>query len=173
MLFHFLSVLVVNVQIRRVLFYELNQPVLLTWYQLFQISALFRHPLKTWGNLFFFDIFKTNRNRKVALNKLLCYALRSWVPFIHFKKCGKYSWKSVFDHFVEFALTGLIFLVSTEFYGKDQRKPKGTLRQIWKSPYMFVFISKQYPGNSTFLILRILQLFTLEVCIFLKKWLIF
>ena len=134
---------------------------------LFQISALFRHPLKTWGNLFFFDIFKTNRNRKVALNELLCYALRSWVPFIHFKKCGKYSWKSVFDHFVELALTGLIFLVSTEFYGKDQRKPKGTLRQIWKSPYMFVFISKQYPENFALLILRILQLFTLEVCKFL------
>ena len=33
---------------------------------------------------------------------------------------------------------------------------KGTLMQIWKSLYMFVFIWKQYPESSAFLILRIL-----------------
>ena len=43
---------------------------------------------------------------------------------------------------------------------------KGTLMQIWKSRYMFVFISKQYPE---FLILRILELFVREICKFLKK----
>ena len=32
---------------------------------------------------------------------------------------------------------------------------KGTLMQIWKSPYMLVFIWNQYPENITFLILRI------------------
>ena len=36
---------------------------------------------------------------------------------------------------------------------------KDTLMQIWKSPYMFVFIWKQYPANFAFLILRILELF--------------
>ena len=41
--------------------------------------------------------------------------------------------------------------------------------QIWKSPYMFVFISKQYPKNFAFLILRILELFAYEICKFLKK----
>ena len=41
--------------------------------------------------------------------------------------------------------------------------------QIWKSPYMFVFISKQYPENLAFLILRILALFSREVRAFLKK----
>ena len=34
--------------------------------------------------------------------------------------------------------------------------------QIWKSPYMFVFIQKQYPENFAFLILRILKLFARE-----------
>ena len=41
------------------------------------------------------------------------------------------------------------------------------LMQIWKSPYMFMFISKQYPENFTFLILRILELFAGEVRKFL------
>ena len=40
--------------------------------------------------------------------------------------------------------------------------------QIWKSPYMFVFILKQYPENFTVLILRILELFNREFCKFLK-----
>ena len=44
-----------------------------------------------------------------------------------------------------------------------------TLMQISKSPYMFVFIWKQYPKKFTFLILRILDLFAREVCKFLKK----
>ena len=41
--------------------------------------------------------------------------------------------------------------------------------QIWKSPYMFVFFQKQYLENFAFLILRILELFSREVCKFLKK----
>ena len=41
--------------------------------------------------------------------------------------------------------------------------------QIWKSRYLFAFIQKQYAENLTFLILRILELFTREVCDFLKK----
>ena len=42
--------------------------------------------------------------------------------------------------------------------------------QIWKSPYVFVFIEKQYPENFAFLILRILELFTGKACEFLKRW---
>ena len=38
---------------------------------------------------------------------------------------------------------------------------KGTLMQIWKSPYMFAFISKQYPKN--FALLTLIVLF-LNVC---------
>ena len=41
--------------------------------------------------------------------------------------------------------------------------------QIWKSPYMFVFMLKQNPENFAFLILRIIGLFTREVCKFPKK----
>ena len=41
--------------------------------------------------------------------------------------------------------------------------------QIWKSPYMIVFVEKQYPENFALLILRILELFAREVCKFLKK----
>ena len=41
--------------------------------------------------------------------------------------------------------------------------------QIWKFQYMFVFIQKQYPENVAFLILKVLKLFTREVCKFLKK----
>ena len=47
---------------------------------------------------------------------------------------------------------------------------KSTLKQIWKSPTVFVFIWKQYPENLAFLILRILNLFAWEVCEFLKKY---
>ena len=41
--------------------------------------------------------------------------------------------------------------------------------QIWKSPYLFVFIQKQYPENLVLLILKILELFSREVCKFYKK----
>ena len=41
--------------------------------------------------------------------------------------------------------------------------------QIWKSPYMFVFIQKQCPENFIFLIQRILELFAREIRKFLKK----
>ena len=41
--------------------------------------------------------------------------------------------------------------------------------QIWKSPYMSVFIWKQFPEIFAFLILRILELFSRDVCKFLKK----
>ena len=50
---------------------------------------------------------------------------------------------------------------------------KGTLMQIWKSSYMFLFILKEYSENLAFLIQRILELFTREVCKFLKNKLIF
>ena len=46
---------------------------------------------------------------------------------------------------------------------------KGTLMQILKSPYKFVFIWKRYPESFAFLIPRTLELFTREVCKFLKK----
>ena len=46
---------------------------------------------------------------------------------------------------------------------------KCTLMQIWKSPYMFVFIQKEYPENFTFLILRIINLFAREVYKSVKK----
>ena len=46
---------------------------------------------------------------------------------------------------------------------------KGTLMQIWKSPYIFVVIKKHYPENLAFLVLRIVELFAREVCRFLKK----
>ena len=44
---------------------------------------------------------------------------------------------SVFDHFVGLALKGLIGLLSLRVIDKTI---KGTLMQIWKSRYMFVFI---------------------------------
>ena len=40
---------------------------------------------------------------------------------------------------------------------------KGTLMQIWKSPYIFLFIWKYFPENFAFLILRILELYTRKV----------
>ena len=48
-------------------------------------------------------------------------------------------------------------------------KVKGTLMQIWKSHYMFLFIWMQYTENFVFLILRILELFAGEFYKFLKK----
>ena len=46
---------------------------------------------------------------------------------------------------------------------------KGTIMQIWKSPYMFVFRQKQYLESVVFSILRTVKLFTRKVCKFLKK----
>ena len=41
---------------------------------------------------------------------------------------------------------------------------KGTLMQIWKSPYVLGFIWKYYPENFEFLILGILELYARKVC---------
>ena len=46
---------------------------------------------------------------------------------------------------------------------------KGTLLQIWKSPYTFEFMQKLYPENFAFLLRSILELFTRKVCILLKS----
>ena len=46
---------------------------------------------------------------------------------------------------------------------------KGALMQIWKFPYWFVSIKKQYFENFAFLILEILELFAREICKYLKK----
>ena len=43
---------------------------------------------------------------------------------------------------------------------------KSTLKEIWKSTYVFVFIQKQYFERFAFLISRIFVLFTREVWIF-------
>ena len=40
---------------------------------------------------------------------------------------------------------------------------KGTPMQIWKSPYVFVFIKNQHPENFAFLNLKIIELFAREV----------
>ena len=50
---------------------------------------------------------------------------------------------------------------------------KGTLMQIWKSPYMFVLIQKQYPENFSLLFLRTAELSAREVVDLLKSRLIF
>ena len=61
-------------------------------------------------------------------------------------------------------LSGDIFLCYQE-----KKRFKGTLMQIWKSPYIFVSTQKQYPENFAFFTLRIYELFPREVCKFLKK----
>ena len=45
---------------------------------------------------------------------------------------------------------------------------KSRLMQIWKWPYMFVFIQKQHLESFPFLFPWILKLFAREVCKFLK-----
>ena len=45
--------------------------------------------------------------------------------------------------------------------------------QMWKPPYVVVFIYKQYPENFAFLILRIIELFAVKFANFLKSRLIF
>ena len=40
---------------------------------------------------------------------------------------------------------------------------KGTLMQIWNSPYMLVFLSKQYTENFVFLTIRFLEFSTRKV----------
>ena len=55
-------------------------------------------------------------------------------------------------------------------YSGSDRDIKGTLMQIWKSPYMFGSTEKSYPKNFLFSILINLELFTRAVCVFLKNW---
>ena len=61
------------------------------------------------------------------------------------------------------------FTILSKWFYNNFMVLKGTLMQIWKPPYMFVFIWKQYPEKFAFLLLRILGLFAREVCKFLKN----
>ena len=56
------------------------------------------------------------------------------------------------------------FLLVFKLIGILQCILKGTLMQTWKYPNMFLFLQKYYPENFSFLILRILKLFTRKVC---------
>ena len=49
-------------------------------------------------------------------------------------------------------------------FGQVHILVQGTLMQIWKSTYMFIFHTKIISENFTFLILIILELYTLKVC---------
>ena len=51
----------------------------------------------------------------------------------------------------------------------DDFSLKGTLMQIWKSPNMFESILKSYLENYAFFILINFELFTQEVCVFVKN----
>ena len=55
------------------------------------------------------------------------------------------------------------------FVVRTSAQIKNILMQIWKLPYMFVFIQKQYPESLSFLFPRTLKLFAPEVCKFLEK----
>ena len=62
----------------------------------------------------------------------------------------------------------MFLLLKSEFL--FTREIKGTLMQIWKLPNIFKFIKKLHSGNFAFLIVRILELFTRKIYIFLKKY---
>ena len=59
-------------------------------------------------------------------------------------------------------------LISNYLLGDYTNTTKLKFLQISKFHYMFGFVEKQYPENFAFLILTVLELFTREVCIFLK-----
>ena len=62
----------------------------------------------------------------------------------------------------------LLSVVKARHHRRSQTN-EGTLIQIWKSPYMLVFIEKQHHENFAFLTLTIFELFAREVCKFLKE----
>ena len=78
-------------------------------------------------------------------------------------------WKSEYADFngdAHFFRFWLELPLLDKFGPKDENcQFKGTLMQIWKSPYMFLFIWKQYPQSFALLILRIAR----EVCKFPKR----
>ena len=56
-----------------------------------------------------------------------------------------------------------------KFVVRSSAHVKRTLMQIWKLPYKFVLIQKQYPESFVFLFPRSLKLFAREGCKFLRK----
>ena len=81
----------------------------------------------------------------------------------------------IFIRYIQFFLDSFFFVVdriqanqgnicSTLTIQKNALALKDTLMQIWKSPYIFVFIRKKYAENFAFLFLRILELYNRKVC---------
>ena len=87
-----------------------------------------------------FVIFKYVRKKAKKLNRLLCFYLRNLFVCNVVQICAAICLKQLG--------------CSTKLH------IKATLMQIWKPPYMFIFIWNKYPENFTFFILKILELFT-------------
>ena len=75
------------------------------------------------------------------------------------------------NEFNTFCIEFLSFLRIKKHLSKqiEECNLKGTPMQIRKSLHVFVFILKWYPENFAFRMLRILELFSRKVYIFLKK----
>ena len=56
-----------------------------------------------------------------------------------------------------------------KFVVRSSAHIKYTLMQIWKLPNIFVSIQKQYPEGFAFLFPRTFNLFSRDICKFLKK----
>ena len=106
------------------------------------------------------------RKCKVKAKNFIISIFYSHVSFLLYIVCCN---TSTFFFFILITFLFEDFLKAS----KEQITIKGTLMQIWKSPYIFVFIWKQYPESFALLILRILELFASWFVDFLKSRLIF
>ena len=96
-------------------------------------------------------------DQAVLLSVLVCFFVCNFIWYrMHL------HWSHLKNLMFKFYKT-IVLRLKLLFYIED------TLKQVWKSPTVFVVIWKQYAKNFAFLILRILKLFAREVYEFLKK----
>ena len=96
--------------------------------------------------------------QEVLLSVLVCFFVSTFIWYrMHL------HWSHLKNLMFKFYKT-IVLRLKLLFYIKN------TLKQVWKSPTVFVVIWKQYAKNFAFLILRILKLFAREVYEFLKKY---
>ena len=99
-------------------------------------------------NYFFAGVrFRVQELRRVELSTIdirpFKHSLHNWIYYFH-------PTKKMFLKIITYLIKGIV---------------KGTLMQIWKSPCMFLVISKYHPENIAYLILTILELYTRKVSV--------
>ena len=143
----------------------------LFWYRLNGMGAKKVRPKSSFEETLFLYIFHVKTKSNIVYEYLRTKIFSRDTNILPQTHWISYFWTLSYNHWGVLSITKLSNPNFKKTVCPKKRLDaalKGTLMQIWKSPYMFVFILKQYPEDAAFLI-WIPELFSGQVCKFFKE----